>query len=107
MVDLEDDYYPEEIQKLTRDVRELGLGLVVFGEWYNVDTMRKLRFYDDNTRSWWEAATGGWQQARLPLGMGQDEPVLLVLPCAVKLSNQQRFWALSACCASQPLAFTM
>jgi membrane-bound transcription factor site-1 protease len=34
-------------------------GLLVFAEWYDLDTIRRLRFYDDNTRSWWDAATGG------------------------------------------------
>ena len=57
MVDLEEEYYPEEIAKLERDV-EAGLGLIVFGEWYNVDTMVKMRFFDDNTRSWWTPVTG-------------------------------------------------
>ncbi|EIE27171.1 subtilisin-like protein [Coccomyxa subellipsoidea C-169] len=58
MVDLEEEYYPEEIAKLEADV-EAGLGLIVFGEWYNVDTMVKMRFFDDNTRSWWTPITGG------------------------------------------------
>lgn len=58
MVDLEEEYYPEEIAKLQRDIRVEGLGLVVFGEWYNVDTMAKMKFFDDNTRSWWTPVTG-------------------------------------------------
>ncbi len=57
MVDLEEEYYPEEIAKLEKDV-EAGLGVIVFGEWYNVDTMVKMRFFDDNTRSWWTPITG-------------------------------------------------
>ena len=57
LVDLEEEYYPEEVAKLTRDV-EAGLGLLVFGEWYNVDTMVRMKFFDDNTRSWWTPATG-------------------------------------------------
>ena len=57
MVDLEEEYYPEEIAKLEQDVKE-GLGLIVFAEWYNVDTMVKMRFFDDNTRSWWTPVTG-------------------------------------------------
>lgn len=57
MVDLEEEYYPEEIAKLEADVAA-GLGLIVFGEWYNVDTMVKMRFFDDNTRSWWTPITG-------------------------------------------------
>ena len=58
MVDLEEEYYPEEVAKLEQDVREGGLGLIVSGDWYNVDTMVKMRFFDDNTRSWWTPVTG-------------------------------------------------
>ncbi|CAN7114522.1 unnamed protein product [Brassica rapa subsp. narinosa] len=59
MVDLEDEYFPEEIEKLRYDVINTGLGLILFAEWYNVDTMVKMRFFDDNTRSWWTPVTGG------------------------------------------------
>ncbi|GAB2268270.1 Membrane-bound transcription factor site-1 protease [Dionaea muscipula] len=59
LVDLEDEYYEEEIKKLKEDVINTGLGLAVFAEWYNVDTMVKMRFFDDNTRSWWTPVTGG------------------------------------------------
>lgn len=74
MVDLEEEYYPEEIAKLERDV-EAGLGLMVFGEWYNVDTMVKMRFFDDNTRSWWTPITG----AQLHFSVG--------LQCACSFSD--------------------
>lgn len=59
LVDLEDEYFQEEIEKLRDDVTNTGLGLAVFAEWYNVDTMVKMRFFDDNTRSWWTPVTGG------------------------------------------------
>ncbi|KAF6145890.1 hypothetical protein GIB67_028885 [Kingdonia uniflora] len=59
MVDLEDEYFKEEIEKLRDDILNAGLGLVVFAEWYNMDTMVKMRFYDDNTRSWLTPITGG------------------------------------------------
>ncbi|KAJ8749806.1 hypothetical protein K2173_013209 [Erythroxylum novogranatense] len=59
LVDLEDEYFPEEIEKLRDDVINTGLGLAVFAEWYNVDTIVKMRFFDDNTRSWWTPVTGG------------------------------------------------
>uniref|UniRef100_A0A2N9IUL8 Uncharacterized protein n=1 Tax=Fagus sylvatica TaxID=28930 RepID=A0A2N9IUL8_FAGSY len=59
LVDLEDEYFEEEIEKLRDDVINTGLGLAVFAEWYNVDTMVKMRFFDDNTRSWWTPVTGG------------------------------------------------
>ena len=58
MVDLEEEYFPEEVVKLEADVAEGGLGLIVVGDWYNVDTMVKMRFFDDNTRSWWTPITG-------------------------------------------------
>ncbi|XP_050218148.1 subtilisin-like protease SBT6.1 isoform X2 [Mercurialis annua] len=59
LVDLEDEYFKEEIEKLRDDVISTGLGLAVFSEWYNVETMVKMRFFDDNTRSWWTPVTGG------------------------------------------------
>ncbi|KAJ8532873.1 hypothetical protein K7X08_015762 [Anisodus acutangulus] len=59
LVDLEDEYFPEEIKKLRDDVINSGLSVVVFADWYNVDTMVKMRFFDDNTRSWWTPVTGG------------------------------------------------
>uniref|UniRef100_A0A7I4FMN5 Peptidase S8/S53 domain-containing protein n=1 Tax=Physcomitrium patens TaxID=3218 RepID=A0A7I4FMN5_PHYPA len=59
MVDLEDEYYTEEIKKLQDDIQTKGLGLIVFADWYHVDTMVKMKFFDDNTRSWWTPATGG------------------------------------------------
>ncbi|CAL1359542.1 unnamed protein product [Linum trigynum] len=59
LVDLEDEYFIEEIEKLRDDVINNGLGLAVFAEWHNVDTMVKMRFFDDNTRSWWTPVTGG------------------------------------------------
>ncbi|KAL9443560.1 hypothetical protein AB3S75_016846 [Citrus x aurantiifolia] len=59
LVDLEDEYFEEEIEKLRYDVLNTGLGLAVFSEWYNVETMVKMRFFDDNTRSWWTPVTGG------------------------------------------------
>ena len=59
IVDPEEEFYPEEVAKLAEDVRRRGLGLLVFGEWYNVDVQAKMRFFDDNTRSWWTPITGG------------------------------------------------
>lgn len=59
LVDLEDEYFEEEVEKLRYDVLNTGLGLAVFAEWYNVETMVKMRFFDDNTRSWWTPVTGG------------------------------------------------
>ncbi|XP_046290261.1 membrane-bound transcription factor site-1 protease isoform X3 [Marmota monax] len=58
MVDSEEEYFPEEIAKLRRDV-DNGLSLVVFSDWYNTSVMRKVKFYDENTRQWWMPDTGG------------------------------------------------
>eukprot|EP00208_Stichococcus_sp_RCC1054_P004683 CAMPEP_0206137894 /NCGR_PEP_ID=MMETSP1473-20131121/2920_1 /ASSEMBLY_ACC=CAM_ASM_001109 /TAXON_ID=1461547 /ORGANISM="Stichococcus sp, Strain RCC1054" /LENGTH=1275 /DNA_ID=CAMNT_0053531159 /DNA_START=224 /DNA_END=4048 /DNA_ORIENTATION=+ len=59
IADPEEEFYPEEVAKLAADVAEKGLGLVVFAEWFNVDVQSKMRFFDDNTRSWWTPVTGG------------------------------------------------
>ncbi|KAK1365386.1 Membrane-bound transcription factor site-1 protease [Heracleum sosnowskyi] len=81
MVDLEDEYFPEEIKKLRDDVINTGLGLAVFADWYNVDTMVKMRFFDDNTRSWWTPVTGGANIPALndllaPLGIAFGDKIL-------------------------------
>ncbi len=49
ILDAEEEYFPEEITKLRRDV-DHGLSLVVFADWYNVSVMKKVKFYDENTR---------------------------------------------------------
>lgn len=49
MVDSEEEYFPEEITKLRRDI-DKGLSLIVFSDWYNTSVMRKVKFYDENTR---------------------------------------------------------
>ncbi|KAL9154330.1 hypothetical protein ABFS82_10G107300 [Erythranthe guttata] len=59
LVDLEEEYFPEEINKLKDDIINNGLGVAVFADWYNVDSMMKMKFFDDNTRSWWTPVTGG------------------------------------------------
>ena len=59
MVDMEEEYYPDELEKLTKDVKEKGLGLVVFGDWYNSDLLHIPWEYGENTREFWTPATGG------------------------------------------------
>ncbi|KAG8093885.1 hypothetical protein GUJ93_ZPchr0012g19812 [Zizania palustris] len=81
MVDLEDEYFSEEIQKLRDDVVHKGLGLAVFAEWYHVDTMVKMTFFDENTRSWWTPITGGANVPALnellaPFGIAFGDKVL-------------------------------
>ena len=48
----------KEITKLQNDVTNLGLNVLVFGEWFNITVMEKVRFYDENTRQWWIPDTG-------------------------------------------------
>ena len=58
IVDPEEEFYQAEVAKVAADVELFGLGLIVFAEWYNTDVMHKMRFFDDNTRSWWTPLTG-------------------------------------------------
>jgi len=59
LVDPEEEYFPEEIAKLKKDIALHGLSLAVFADWYNVDVMKKIKFFDENTRQWWTPVTGG------------------------------------------------
>lgn len=54
IVDPEEEYFDEEIEKLKQDVLELNLSVIIFADWYNTSVMRKIRFYDENTRQWYE-----------------------------------------------------
>ncbi|CAH1170188.1 unnamed protein product [Phaedon cochleariae] len=58
IVDPEEEFFPEEISKLKRDV-DSGLSVILFVDWYNVTVMKKVKFYDENTRQWWMPDTGG------------------------------------------------
>jgi len=58
IVDPEEEFFPEELSKIRRDV-DNGLSLVVFADWYNTTVMKKVKFYDENTRLWWVPDTGG------------------------------------------------
>nr|XP_002122807.1 membrane-bound transcription factor site-1 protease [Ciona intestinalis] len=59
IVDPEEEYFPDEISKLHKDLTEEGLSVVVFADWYNSSVMTKVKFYDENTRRWWMPETGG------------------------------------------------
>ncbi|KAL7294624.1 hypothetical protein TKK_0011928 [Trichogramma kaykai] len=58
IVDPEEEFFPEEIEKLKKDVEE-GLSVIVFADWYNVSVMYKVKIYDENTKQWWIPDTGG------------------------------------------------
>lgn len=49
IVDPEEEFFPEEAAKLKRDV-DNGLSVIVFADWYNTTVMKKVKFFDDNTR---------------------------------------------------------
>ncbi|XP_072764123.1 membrane-bound transcription factor site-1 protease [Anoplolepis gracilipes] len=59
IVDTEEEFFPEEVAKLKKDVEDNGLSVIVFADWYNTAVMQKIRFYDENTRRWWIPETGG------------------------------------------------
>ncbi|XP_037817846.1 membrane-bound transcription factor site-1 protease-like [Lucilia sericata] len=59
IVDPEEEFFDEEIYKLQEDVFELGLGIIIFADWYNSSVMNKMKFFDENTREWWIPDTGG------------------------------------------------
>ena len=44
VVDAEEEYFPEEVAKLKRDV-DAGLSVVIFADWYNVSVMKKVKYY--------------------------------------------------------------
>uniref|UniRef100_A0A182N2M0 Membrane-bound transcription factor site-1 protease n=1 Tax=Anopheles dirus TaxID=7168 RepID=A0A182N2M0_9DIPT len=59
VVDPEEEFFPGEIAKLREDVLERQLSVIVFADWYNTSVMRRIKFYDENTRQWWMPDTGG------------------------------------------------
>uniref|UniRef100_A0A1A9V2Z8 Membrane-bound transcription factor site-1 protease n=1 Tax=Glossina austeni TaxID=7395 RepID=A0A1A9V2Z8_GLOAU len=59
IVDPEEEFFDDEIIKLQKDVFDLSLGVIVFADWYNTTVMRKITFFDENTRQWWVPDTGG------------------------------------------------
>lgn len=63
LVDLEDDFAPDELAKITHDVNENSLNLLVFAEWFDPRILERLRFFDAGSERWWEPITGG---ANLP-----------------------------------------
>ena len=98
-MDSEEEFFPEEMAKLRLDVEEKGLSLVVFADWYNSDVMKKIKFYDENTRQWWMPDTGvcvyvcwregeregrGEGRKRERGGEGEGRGVICNVPCSAK-----------------------
>jgi membrane-bound transcription factor site-1 protease len=59
IVDPEEEYFKEEVAKLEDDVKNKGLSVVVFADWYSAEVVKRVRFFDENTLAWWTAITGG------------------------------------------------
>lgn len=59
LVDPEEEFFDEEVQRLRHAVLYEELSVIVFADWYNTSVMRKIKFYDENTRQWWMPDTGG------------------------------------------------
>merc|ERR1740124_779030 len=59
VVDTEEEFFREEIQKIKRDVEVLGLNLIVAADWFNHETLKKVKFFDENTQSDFVPLTGG------------------------------------------------
>ena len=58
MVDSEDEFHPGRLLRWSL-LWQLGLGLIVLADWYDTSVIQSLDFFDENTRDWWEAVTGG------------------------------------------------
>ncbi|CAF0822220.1 unnamed protein product [Rotaria sordida] len=81
IVDPEEEFFVEEISKLHNDIINKSLSLIVFADWYNVSVMRRVQFFDENTRQWWLPETGGANLPALnnllkPLGIALGDTVL-------------------------------
>ena len=59
VVDPEDQFSADEVAKIQDDVLHHELSVVVLADWYHEGLMAESRFFDDNTRSVWDALTGG------------------------------------------------
>ncbi|KAH8329639.1 hypothetical protein KR074_005924 [Drosophila pseudoananassae] len=59
IVDPEREFEDAEIVALKDNVYRKGLGVVIFADWYNTTVMKKIKFFDENTRQWWTPDTGG------------------------------------------------
>eukprot|EP01084_Bolivina_argentea_P145010 254291_1 len=59
IVDSEDKFHISELKKLQYDILNNELSIIIFADWYNQNLMNDVRFFDDNTRSLWDALTGG------------------------------------------------
>jgi len=59
IVDPEEEFFAEEVLKLQMDILKKKLSVIVISEWYDLQIMNKVRFFDENTRQWLTPLTGG------------------------------------------------
>ena len=59
IIDSEDYFTTSEIEKLHTDVTEKGLSVFVVSEWWNLEVMDKIKYFDENTRMVKAPLTGG------------------------------------------------
>lgn len=59
IVDPEEEFFNDEIQKFKSDILDHNLSVIIFADWYNASVIQKIKFYDENTRQWWMPDTGG------------------------------------------------
>lgn len=52
IVDPEEEFFTEEIRKFKQDVLDNDLSVIIFADWFNTSVMRKIKFFDENTRQW-------------------------------------------------------
>ncbi|KAJ1453486.1 peptidase S8/S53 domain-containing protein [Pelagophyceae sp. CCMP2097] len=80
VVDSEDEFAAAEIGKISKDVRDKGLGLFVVADWHDPKLVEEVHFFDENTQVEWFAAVGGANVPALnrllaPLGLGLGSDV--------------------------------
>ncbi|CAI6348863.1 unnamed protein product [Macrosiphum euphorbiae] len=59
VIDPEEEFFSEEIVKIETDIANYNLSVIIFADWYNVSVMKKIKFFDENTKQWWMPVTGG------------------------------------------------
>ena len=59
IVDPEDYFSRGEISKLQKDIEMGGLSIIVVGEWYNEEIMKRNEFFNNNTFEMWTPFMAG------------------------------------------------
>ncbi|XP_049851003.1 membrane-bound transcription factor site-1 protease-like [Schistocerca gregaria] len=59
IVDPEEEFFADEIEKLKIDLKQNGLSLALFADWYDENVMREKSYFDDNMKHWINPITAG------------------------------------------------